>query len=471
MNRFLKTMRILLKWNWRKLSHRAKKSTLWSPLWANKWKIVLAVFLSAALTGKGTYLVKSRRPTMTMTLKYANASKGLNPNGTRFNMFEICSDKVLARAVELGGLDIDADYLASRIDVYAKISHNASKKVLSAVASGEKRTYIADEYSISYSQKNKLTSNRTNDVLYAVAMAYKEFFKANYSEKNNLLSDPLPDLDGYEYVEIERIFRDRTVALERYFQARSEENTDFVSKTGLSYQDLYTTMQNFRTIHLEKYRGYVQKYGLAKNPGEYTKKLDYANKMLAVDRSKYENAHNFRTRAVSLYDPLITGVMLVPSVDAANEFYMNRTKTGIDYLTEDAYAAAQKANGVQSEIDQNAAVVTNIKENGLSGAQYDNVKKTADKMVAELGEKLTELCKTAKKADDEYLEYKSNDYLTFRFPETGLLGYINKKLLVLVGGCVLVLSCAYFHLKAYLNRILHRQEQATAADEIKEARI
>ena len=92
-------------------------------------------------------------------------------------------------------------------------------------------------------------------------------------------------------------------------------------------------------------------------------------------------------------------------------------------------------------------------------------------MVAELGEKLTELCKTAKKADDEYLEYKSNDYLTFRFPETGLLGYINKKLLVLVGGCVLVLSCAYFHLKAYLNRILHRQEQATAADEIKEARI
>ena len=52
---------------------------------------------------------------------------------------------------------------------------------------------------------------------------------------------------------------------------------------------------------------------------------------------------------ISVYDPLVTKVVFIPALDSENIFYMNRTKIGIDYLTENASAANLAGDEAENE--------------------------------------------------------------------------------------------------------------------------
>ena len=52
---------------------------------------------------------------------------------------------------------------------------------------------------------------------------------------------------------------------------------------------------------------------------------------------------------ISIYDPSVTKVVFIPALDSENEFYMNRTKIGIDYLTENASKANLAGDEAENE--------------------------------------------------------------------------------------------------------------------------
>ena len=76
-----------------------------------KWlALLLAVCFLAGYTG-WEYIEQLQTSSVTIGLNYAEASNGLNPNGTKFNSSEIISTEVLERAIEKNGWNISAEKL------------------------------------------------------------------------------------------------------------------------------------------------------------------------------------------------------------------------------------------------------------------------------------------------------------------------------------------------------------------------
>ena len=68
--------------------------------------IIIACVLYLACLSAITFINHRLESSITIGLNYPEASKGLNPNGTRFNTYDIIEDSVLEAAIADGNLGI-----------------------------------------------------------------------------------------------------------------------------------------------------------------------------------------------------------------------------------------------------------------------------------------------------------------------------------------------------------------------------
>jgi len=393
-----------------------------------KWiPVIIITFLIGLGILSYNFLVNYNKLTMVMSLNYPQAEKGLYPDGKKFNVFRIKSDDVLdgalARYSETG---LTVDKLRGRIDVYEKTSNKYSEKVKSANVSGEDFKYIPNEYIISYSQKNKFTKNHTYEMLTAIAESYEDNFKNNHAENNKVLQLDVKsfiEYDNYEYVEIADLLLSKTNAIEKYILKRKDESSSYISdETGESYANLYTMINNFKEIEIEKFKAFIISSAISKNRGAFINKLYYTNNNLEFEKRKAIIEADFTKDTMQKYDPNITGVAFIPTLDKDNEFYMHRTKTGIDYLALTAYSAGITAEKIIKEKEYNTYLIYAFLNNGHEGGDEDGLRFTAEQMLSELKDKLSVILSVAQKADSEYILYKTRDYIKFNIPENSFFG-------------------------------------------------
>ena len=68
-----------------------------------RWRFFLIVFMLVFLALCGYhYFVNKHTASTVLSLDYEEASKGLTPNRTRFNIFEIQGGEVMERLIEIG---------------------------------------------------------------------------------------------------------------------------------------------------------------------------------------------------------------------------------------------------------------------------------------------------------------------------------------------------------------------------------
>jgi hypothetical protein len=419
---------------------------MFKTLWKNKNKIIFFTIVCFIFTAGYNFLLTSNKATMTLTISYPGTEKGENPNGTRFNVFEIKSSEVIDRAISNRGLDgLTVDDIRNRIDIYAKIPKNITERVTIANTTGKDFSYISNEFSISYSQQNKLSKNNTISVLEAVAEAYTQIFQEKHTEKNIVLTTKLENLESYEYVEIADMYFDKVSQMERYIRSHASENGAFVAtSTNQNFQNILTMLQNFKNIEVEKFKGYIVSSALSKNKNTYIQKLKYNNSMLSNEREKVVYEKDFTTGAIQKYDPNITGVAFIPSLDQKSEFYMNRTKIGIDYLTEKAYDAGVFSEKIMSNINSNNKLIEVFSTSKLNGNEYLAIANNANEMLKSLDLKLTEIARIATDTDKEYLAYKTKNYLKFNIPKVGIRNMVNIKQLLAITFISFIIICVYF---------------------------
>ncbi|MFA7636498.1 MAG: hypothetical protein WCX81_01900 [Monoglobales bacterium] len=392
-----------------------------------KWFPIIAVtvILCSCYTAYN-FLVGYNKLTMSMSLNYPIAEKGLNPDGSRFNVFEIKSAEVLDRVLEkYSETGITVDELRSRIDVYEKSSNTIAEKVKTAKISGDNFKYIPNEYTISYSQKNKLGKNHTYEMLSTLAQTYKEYFEEKYADNNAVLKTTVENIkqyENYEYVEIADLLFEDVTAIEAYISKRNSESSSFVShETGQTFANLLSMIQNYKNIEVEKFKSFVVSSAIAKDRRAYINNLKYSANTLAFEKSKAVSEAEFTQGAIQKYDPNITGVAFIPSLDKENEFYMNRTKTGIDYLAVKAFDAGTAAEKLAKEIENNNYLISVFSNRVHDEVEEARLRAVADSMLEELKEKLLEIQEIATKTDDEYIIYKTRDYIKFSIPKSSFI--------------------------------------------------
>lgn len=400
------------------------------------------VFISLIVTYTGSFNKKS----VVLSLNYEEASKGQNPNLTRYNVYELKSDRVMERVISNAGLQdvLTPTELSEHID----IAENSSGKTIDPNDSNT--YYISTSYTVSYRMNREIKNISVDDMMTLICKSYNDMFHEEYVGTKSVLKYDLGDIEGKEYIEIAKLFTNKSDQMLRYIQQRIEENATYRSDiTGQSFQTIKKMIQNVQNYSIKKYSAFVLESGLSRNKDHYIRTLNYKNDMLNINYQKFMIDYNVRKQQVQDYDSAMIGTVMVPSINEKQEYYMSRTNTGTDYLTKEADYSLSQGNAVDRDIIDNNDIIAKV---NASTADEESYKK-ADELIKTVDEELKQVANTADTTDKEYIKHTTKDYLTF----TEYTGSGNKMFILetVIGTAVvffIILCAVYYVIDGYIRR-------------------
>lgn len=400
------------------------------------------VFISLIVTYTGSFNKKS----VVLSLNYEEASKGQNPNLTRYNVYELKSDRVMERVISNAGLQdvLTPTELSEHID----IAENSSGKTIDPNDSST--YYISTSYTVSYRMNREIKNISVDDMMTLICKSYNDMFHEEYVGTKSVLKYDLGDIEGKEYIEIAKLFTNKSDQMLRYIQQRIEENATYRSDiTGQSFQTIKKMIQNVQNYSIKKYSAFVLESGLSRNKDHYIRTLNYKNDMLNIKYQKFMIDYNVRKQQVQDYDSAMIGTVMVPSINEKQEYYMSRTNTGTDYLTKEADYSLSQGNAVDRDIINNNDIIAKV---NASTADEESYKK-ADELIKTVDEELKQVANTADTTDKEYIKHTTKDYLTF----TEYTGSGNKMFILetVIGTAVvffIILCAVYYVIDGYIRR-------------------
>lgn len=400
------------------------------------------VFISLIVTYTGSFNKKS----VVLSLNYEEASKGQNPNLTRYNVYELKSDRVMERVISNAGLQdvLTPTELSEHID----IAENSSGKTIDSNDSST--YYISTSYTVSYRMNREIKNISVDDMMTLICKSYNDMFHEEYVGTKSVLKYDLGDIEGKEYIEIAKLFTNKSDQMLRYIQQRIEENATYRSDiTGQSFQTIKKMIQNVQNYSIKKYSAFVLESGLSRNKDHYIRTLNYKNDMLNINYQKFMIDYNVRKQQVQDYDSAMIGTVMVPSINEKQEYYMSRTNTGTDYLTKEADYSLSQGNAVDRDIIDNNDIIAKV---NASTADEESYKK-ADELIKTVDEELKQVANTADTTDKEYIKHTTKDYLTF----TEYTGSGNKMFILetVIGTAVvffIILCAVYYVIDGYIRR-------------------
>ena len=400
------------------------------------------VFISLIVTYTGSFNKKS----VVLSLNYEEASKGQNPNLTRYNVYELKSDRVMERVISNAGLQdvLTPTELSEHID----IAENSSGKTIDPNDSST--YYISTSYTVSYRMNREIKNISVDDMMTLICKSYNDMFHEEYVGTKSVLKYDLGDIEGKEYIEIAKLFTNKSDQMLRYIQQRIEENATYRSDiTGQSFQTIKKMIQNVQNYSIKKYSAFVLESGLSRNKDHYIRTLNYKNDMLNINYQKFMIDYNVRKQQVQDYDSAMIGTVMVPSINEKQEYYMSRTNTGTDYLTKEADYSLSQGHAVDRDIIDNNDIIAKV---NASTADEESYKK-ADELIKTVDEELKQVANTADTTDKEYIKHTTKDYLTF----TEYTGSGNKMFILetVIGTAVvffIILCAVYYVIDGYIRR-------------------
>lgn len=380
--------------------------------------ILLAVSFAFGIIAQAyNMLILDRQKSMVIEFNYPGAENGLNPDGSVFEISDLKSDEVIEKAKEnLKNKDIDTDFLQSRIFITSKITDSSLDKIVSAVQNEKNSVYLPTTFYVYYSQKNKFSKNESVEFMQNLADAYTEYFDEKYSEKNDILiyDENTYDFADTDYHEIYEIFSNKVDSMLKYIKTHQDENRAFFSQDKVNLGMAAKKLESFRDVSLEKFYAFIVQNSVSKDNREYTKRVDYLIESHTLEYNKSQNASDIAKGALDKYDPRITAVAFVPSIDAKHNYYMSRTKTGIDDLTKQSYNDGMSASAKLKDIEDYKNLHSKF---SAVESTTDDMKKQADEMIKNLSSELSEISETIHQTDNEYLEHKTMNYFKIRLPQ------------------------------------------------------
>lgn len=373
---------------------------------SNIKSILVFVCIFAAVWTVISYVGSFGKKTVILSLNYEQASKGQNPNLTRYNVYELKSDKMMERVIEYAG--IQDDVTASELAEHINIAENNTGKTIDPL--DENTYYISTSYTITYTRVKKIRNISTDDMVELICKAYNDMFHEEYVGAKSVLLYDLGDVDDMEYIEIAKLFTKKSDQMLRYIQQRIGENATYRSDvTGQSFQTIKRMIQNVQSYSIKKYYAFVLESGLSRNREHYLRTLNYKSDTFDISYRKHMIDYNVRKQGVEDYDSAMIGTVMVPSVNERREYYMSRTNIGTDYLTKDADYSLSRGSEVERDMIENNDIMQKVSAADVNAEACAK----AEELIKSVDEELKNVAYLADTTDKEYIKHTTKDYLTF----------------------------------------------------------
>ena len=372
-----------------------------------------------------------------MSLNYSEASSGLNPNSTRFNISELVSEKVMSRVVEAAGLDNEI--------TWEELAECVSTKSVDKGSSSN--GYISTSYQIYYDQ-DKLTKKpahmpASDDMIKLICNTYKSYFLENYGDNKSILSyEPLVGSDGEPYISLSSL-EVKLGQIDRYITMRMKESKNYTDEeTGANFISLMKDIDNMTNYDINNIYAFILETGVSQDKDTLVSLESYKNRIDNLSYDKYMAFYVSDNNGIKLYDKAMSAIVMIPSVDKLNEYYMSRTKTALDTMASNADSELKEAISYREIIRNNNYVIRQINK-GNDDPQANL--QTAAEMIAELSDNINDISEQLKLLDVSYIKHKTQNYLVFSYSEKSFIQQINLKLtLIEVVAAVVVFYIVLF---------------------------
>ena len=379
---------------------------------------LICLIIIAVVAAVYVIAINSNSAYTTVSASFSEIADGHNPDSSPFEIYEVLSDEVLKSACDKLDNKVDPETLKKHISVTGITTDGTFNTIRQKVLDGnDTYSYFPSRYTITYSIVSdsiaadgvfasiaavfkQLAMPSKTKILQCVADSYKEYYENNYVLTSEVFDIDWSKTRSLDYFNKASEINNILNRISRYLGKRYDEDVKFVSKDGLSFGDLKDEAAGIMQNDIESYKSFVIQNGITSDRDKLLKQFRYVlntNNDQAV-RSRGEYA--IMLDGISIYDPSITKVVFIPALDSENVFYMNRTKIGIDYLTENA----SKANLAGDEAENNAHYYEYlISQFGNVTNSEDWILKAADKRCEEIISKVNDFCERAVAVNDEYI--------------------------------------------------------------------
>ena len=379
---------------------------------------LICLIIIAVVAAVYVIAINSNSAYTTVSASFSEIADGHNPDGSPFEIYEVLSDEVLKSACDKLDNKVDPETLKKHISVTGITTDGTFNTIRQKVLDGnDTYSYFPSRYTITYSIVSdsiaadgvfasiaavfkQLAMPSKTKILQCVADSYKEYYENNYVLTSEVFDIDWSKTRSLDYFNKASEINNILNRISRYLGKRYDEDVKFVSKDGLSFGDLKDEAAGIMQNDIESYKSFVIQNGITSDRDKLLKQFRYVlntNNDQAV-RSRGEYA--ILLDGISIYDPSITKVVFFPALDSENVFYMNRTKIGIDYLTEDA----SKANMAGDEAENNAHYYEYlISQFGNVTNSEDWILNAAHKWSEEIKSKVNDFSERAVAVNDEYI--------------------------------------------------------------------
>ena len=367
-----------------------------------------------------------------LSLDYEEASKGLTPNGMRFNVFEIRSPEVMERLIDYAELDgkITPDELSECVSVKATHDKNISGNV----------NYISTSFVVRFTNKGFSNSISAKKMLTLLCKAYSEYFVEHYGFNHSILSFDADDLKfNDEYLMAVDLLDLKCKQLEKYVDLRSRESKNYQDPdTGMTFSSLKERLNDFYMYDLAKLRSFIIENGIAKDKTGLISMLDYKIRMDSLMQNKMMASYDEDNKGVQMYDAAMSAVVMIPTQDEQMQYYMSRTKTGMDNMVKHAQEQLTGTEEYMEHIKYNTYLTGK-----LSAGEADLTKmEKADVMIKDMEVSLDKIASDIQTVDSGYLNTKARNFISISSDSTGFaeqIGLVSSLL-----GAVLMLIVTFF---------------------------
>lgn len=365
------------------------------------------------------FYTNSSHSTASMSLNYSEASSGLNPNSTRFNISELVSEGVLSRVIDAAGIgnEVKWDELASCISTNYVDTGDSSNG------------YISTSYQIYYNEK-KLKSKpkfipKSEDMMRIICSTYKSYFLENYGDNKSILNyNPLVSTDGEPYISLSSL-EVKLNQIKRYIDMRMTENKSYKDgETGTSFNSLLKDVENLSNYDINNIYSFILETGVSTNKDELVSLATYKNRIEKISYDMSMAHYDVDNNGIKMYDESMSAIVMIPSVDKVNEYYMSRTKTATDALATSANTELEKAMYYRKSIVNTNYIISQIKK----GSKNPKANlETAVNMISRLNDEINRISEELKMLDISYIKHKTQNYLVFSYSQMSFSQRINIK--------------------------------------------
>ena len=411
-------------------------------VWRHKLPVLLAMLAAAAAVSMCSVQASKNNASASLVLLYEQAYEGLNPNGTRFNIYELLDDEVLAQTIDMAGLDgeLSKDDLLDSMKVRASGSQNVEDM------------YIATEYSISLSGDKLPKRVSADSVLNLLMETYRQFFLKNYGTNDSILDIDWSCADNWEYLDFASMVDIKANDLIAYLDwLRTESGMAQYRVSGESFRSLSESIASFRDIYLNRFTSYIMTNRLFRDSAVYRNTLEYQHFLTEQSLNNSQNLFQISQDALTMYDESMITFVMVPMYDSVSGLYMARTAIGMDSLTDRSRNYVEALDTSSKELKE-----LNRKIEGTMNEETDQEKHdAAERMIVEIRQHMDDLIGRIRSVKKEYEDYRSGSLIRYSLNQPGIVSAYNLKGAAAAAIAVLALFAVFFAAKTH-----SKQEQA-----------